>query len=131
MREAIQIGSLKSSQSSSTSSHNSNQEPPSMKAIGAEPRSNTKSSNSKESNHFVVKITSVERHPSVTINRSTKNMGLVPPPRREGRRLSENPRNINLLHDIPRENKRIYKKRKSSRSSRSNSRQLLAKIISK
>lgn len=79
---------------------------------------------------FIVKITSEERKPSGIMKYKTENVSLIPPERKEMRRLSENPRNINLLHDVPREKKTVFKKRKSTRSTRSAGRHVLAKLLS-
>ena len=76
--------------------------------------------------------TDTDRKPSVVVGARERSEGLVPPPKKETRRLSENPRNINLLHDVPRENNRVRKKRKSARrssdGSRASSRAMLSKL---
>ena len=127
MPDIIQIQEVQSSKSSSTSSHQSKEDPPSMKMIGVQGRVTTKSSGSKEETQFkskiiqfifLVKITTEERKPSGNFQNKSHAEGLLPAPRAERRRLSENPRNINLLHDVPRPNNRVYRKRRSARSAR-------------
>jgi hypothetical protein len=83
-----------------------------------------------DENYFKIRITSDDRKPSCIVQRQPENWALMAPQRKEMRRLSENPRNINILHDIPREKKTVFKKRKSAMSSRSVGRKILAKLIS-
>jgi hypothetical protein len=135
----IEIDTITQSNSSSTSSQSSNNEPPSMKMIGMLEQFAHTPFAVKDENHFksnfikiitIVKITSDDRKPSCIVQRKPDHQSLMLPPRTEMRRLSENPRNINILHDIPREKKTIFKKRKSAMSSRSVGRKILAKLIS-
>jgi hypothetical protein len=136
--EVIEIDTITQSNSSTSSSQSSNNiEPPSMKMIGMLEQFGPKPTGVQYENNFnsnfikiitIVKITPDPR-PSVLIQRIPENQSLMMPPRNEMRRLSENPRNINILHDIPREKKIIFKKRKSAMSSRSAGRKILAKLI--
>jgi hypothetical protein len=135
----IELDTITQSNSSSTSSQYSNDEPPSMKMIGVLEQFASTPFAAKDENHFksnfikvitIVRITSDDRKPSCIVQRKSENQSLMPPQRKEMRRLSENPRNINILHDIPREKKTVFKKRKSAMSSRSVGRKILAKLIS-
>lgn len=113
----LEVVTSNSSEEESDATSHSENEPVSMKKISslAQIKKNTQSSG--ENVDFHINVIEEERKNSAAVD-PVKLGGLVPPPRKEVRRLSENPRNINLLHDIPRENNRVRR-----RSKRRNNRQ--------
>lgn len=117
----LEVVSESNTSESESTSRNSNSNPPSIKKVMSDPKfmndQPRPDTGSHETVDFQINVITDEHKASSSSNLKASS-GLMPPPKKEVRRLSENPRNINLLHDVPRENNRVRRRSKRKQSSK-------------